>query len=48
MQRLLNAARWDEGKVRDALGRYVARHLGDADAVLIGCEGPIWTGTDPQ
>src|SRR5260221_10364218 len=38
MQRLLNAARWDEGKVRDALGRYVARHLGGADAVLIADE----------
>jgi SRSO17 transposase len=38
MQRLLNAARWDEDKVRDALGRYVALHLGDADAVLIADE----------
>jgi SRSO17 transposase len=38
MQRLLNAARWDEGTVRDALGRYVARHLGDPAAVLIADE----------
>jgi SRSO17 transposase len=38
MQRLLNAARWDEGKVRDALGRYVASRLGDAAAVLIADE----------
>jgi len=35
MQRLLNAARWDAGGVRDALGRYVAAHLGDRAAVLV-------------
>ena len=35
MQRLLNAARWDAGGVRDALGRYVAAHLGDPAAVLV-------------
>ena len=35
MQRLLNAARWDAGWVRDALGRYVAAHLGDPAAVLV-------------
>jgi hypothetical protein len=29
MQWLLNAARWDEHAVRDALGRYVAAELGD-------------------
>ena len=34
MQRLLNFYAWDEGAVRDALRRYVARHLGDAGAVL--------------
>jgi hypothetical protein len=33
MQRLLNSARWDAGAVRDALGRYVAFHLGDPTAV---------------
>jgi SRSO17 transposase len=38
MQRLLNAARWDEDAVRDALGRYVAAHLGDAAAVLVADE----------
>ena len=35
MQRLLNAARWDAGRVRDALGWYVAAHLGDPAAVLV-------------
>jgi SRSO17 transposase len=35
MQRLLNAARWDADGVRDALGRYVAAHLGDPAAVLV-------------
>jgi SRSO17 transposase len=34
-QRLLNAARWDEDAVRDALGRYVAARLGDPAGVLI-------------
>jgi hypothetical protein len=38
MRRLLNAAVWDEDKVQDALGRYVARHLGDLQAVLIADE----------
>jgi len=38
MQRLLNSAVWDEEKVRDALGRYVAARLGDAGAVLIADE----------
>jgi SRSO17 transposase len=38
MQRLLNAARWDEDAVRDALGRYVARNLGDVGGVLIADE----------
>ena len=33
MQHLLAAARWDAGAVRDALGRYVAFHLGDPTAV---------------
>jgi len=35
MQRLLNTARWDAGGVRDALGQYVAAHLGDPGAVLV-------------
>jgi SRSO17 transposase len=35
MQRLLNRAAWDEGGVRDGVRGYVARHLGDADGVLI-------------
>jgi len=35
MQRLLNAARWDQDAVRDALGRYVAAELGDQGGVLI-------------
>jgi SRSO17 transposase len=38
MQRLLNAAAWDADKVRDELGRYVARHFGDEQAVLIADE----------
>jgi SRSO17 transposase len=38
MQRLLNAAAWDADVVRDALGRYVARRLGDQRAVLIADE----------
>jgi SRSO17 transposase len=38
MQRLLNAARWDQDAVRDALGRYVAAHLGDPGAVLVADE----------
>jgi SRSO17 transposase len=38
MQRLLNAAVWDEDKVRDALSRYVAARLGDAGGVLIADE----------
>jgi SRSO17 transposase len=35
MQRLLNAAVWDAGGVRDDVRGYVARHLGDAGGVLI-------------
>jgi SRSO17 transposase len=38
MQRLLNAARWDEDAVRDALGRYVTAQLGDPGGVLIADE----------
>ena len=38
MQRLLNAARWDAGVVRDALSRYVAARLGDPGGVLIADE----------
>lgn len=35
VQRLLNAARWDEHGVRDDLGAYVLESLGSDDAVLI-------------
>lgn len=35
VQRLLNAAGWDEDAVRDDLRRYVVEHLGDPDGVLI-------------
>jgi SRSO17 transposase len=46
MQRLLNAARWDEDHVRDRLVRYVAARLGDPGAVLIADEaGFEKTGT---
>jgi SRSO17 transposase len=38
MQRLLNAAAWDEDKVRDALCQYVAARLGDPGGVLIADE----------
>jgi len=38
MQRLLNAARWDQDAARDALGRYVAAHLGDPGGVLVADE----------
>ena len=38
MQRLLNAARWDQDEVRDALRRYVAAHLGDPGGVLVADE----------
>ena len=38
MQRLLNAARWDQDEVRDALGRYVAAHLGGPAGVLVADE----------
>ena len=34
LQRLLNFSPWDEGACRDAVRRYVARHLGDPAAVL--------------
>lgn len=34
LQRLLNYSPWDEDACRDALARYVARHLGDPAAVL--------------
>lgn len=35
MQRLLNAAGWDAGLVRDDLRGYVVEHLGDERAVLV-------------
>jgi SRSO17 transposase len=45
MQRLLNAARWDEDAVRDSLGRYVAAQAGDPGGVLIADEtGFLKTG----
>jgi len=34
LQRLLNFSPWDEDACRDALSRYVVRHLGDPAAVL--------------
>jgi SRSO17 transposase len=34
MQRLLNFSPWDEDACRDAVARYVVRHLGDPGAVL--------------
>jgi SRSO17 transposase len=34
LQRLLNFSPWDEGACRDAVRRYVVRHLGDPGAVL--------------
>jgi hypothetical protein len=44
MQRLLNSARWDAGAVRDALGRYVAFHLGDPAAVPAAATSPVTSG----
>ena len=44
MQRLLNSARWDAGAVRDALGRYVAFHLGDPAAVPAAATSPVTFG----
>lgn len=35
VQRLLNAAQWDAGQVRDDLRAYVVEHLGDPGAVLV-------------
>ncbi len=35
MQRLLGAARWDAGQVRDDLRSYVVEHFGEPEAVLI-------------
>jgi SRSO17 transposase len=40
MLRLLNLSPWDEHGCRDAVRRYVMRHLGDASAVL------AWTRRD--
>ena len=46
MQRLLNAAAWDAGGVRDDVRGYVVRYLGDADGVLVVDEtGFIKKGT---
>jgi len=44
MQRLLNSARWDAGAVRDALGRYVAFHVGDPAAVPAAATSPVTSG----
>jgi SRSO17 transposase len=38
MQRLLNAAAWDAGGVRDDVRAYVAGHLGSPDGVLVADE----------
>ncbi|MFY9932717.1 MAG: IS701 family transposase [Streptosporangiaceae bacterium] len=38
MQRLLNFSPWDEDACRDALGRYVIRHLGDPGGVVVADE----------
>jgi SRSO17 transposase len=35
LQRLLNYSPWDQDGCRDALSRYVVRHLGDPAAVLV-------------
>jgi SRSO17 transposase len=47
VQRLLAAARWDAGQVRDDLRAYVVEHLGDPGAVLIVDEtGFVKKGTE--
>lgn len=38
MQRLLNAAQWDEDGVRDELRAYVVEHLGERDGLLVADE----------
>jgi SRSO17 transposase len=38
LQRLLNFSPWDEDACRDAVRRYVVRHLGDAGGVLVADE----------
>jgi SRSO17 transposase len=38
LQRLLNFSPWDEDACRDAVRRYVVRHLGDPGAVLVADE----------
>jgi len=42
--RLLNFSPWDEDACRDALSRYVVRHLGDLGTV---CGMPV-TGSHPR
>src|SRR6202451_717956 len=45
LQRLLNFSPWDQDACRDALSRYVVRHLGDQGAVLVvGETGFVKTG----
>jgi SRSO17 transposase len=47
VQRLLAAARWDAGQVRDDLRDYVVEHLGDPAAVLVVDEtGFVKKGTE--
>src|SRR5216684_1461875 len=38
MQRLLNAAQWNEAGVRDALSRYIAAQLGEPNGIFIADE----------
>ena len=38
MQRLLNAAAWQEDAVRDRLSRYVAARIGEPDGIFIADE----------
>src|SRR5579885_2039302 len=38
MQRLLNAAEWDEAGVRDATSRYIAERMGEANGIFIADE----------
>src|SRR5690349_15834251 len=35
MQRLLNAAQWDEEGVQATLSQYIVEHIGEADGILI-------------
>src|SRR5258706_15543662 len=54
LQRLLNFSPWDEGGCRDAVRRFVVRHLGDPGGVLAVDEtgfrkkGRMWAGVARQ